>query len=242
MTKHYHNSQRRLFLLDYDGTLVDFAPTPSEAEPHSKILDVLTDLTDDERNTVVVVSGRDWHTLEDWLGHLPVGLTAEHGLFHRVPGRKWKATRRIDQSWKPPVRRLMESVQVPGSTIEEKTMALVWHYRQSPDPDVAEQAAMGLTRELRLHAPEHKVMPGHKIVEVVASGTDKGQAAQFWMGAGEYDFILAAGDDITDEDLFRALPAGAYKLSIGAPRAVAAGPLPDPDSMLNMLNLLSQKR
>jgi trehalose 6-phosphate synthase/phosphatase len=237
MTQHYHNSQRRLFLLDYDGTLADFAPTPAGASPHSGILDVLAGLSGDSRNTVVVVSGRDRHTLEQWLGHLPVGLTAEHGLFHRPIGGSWHATRPLEQSWKPPVRRLMESVQVPGSDIEEKTMALVWHYRQSEDTDAAEQAAVGLTKELRLHS-EHKVMPGHKIVEVVASGTDKGQAARYWMEAGDYDFILAAGDDATDEDLFRALPHGAYKLSIGSPRPVAAGPLPDPETMLNMLTLL----
>jgi trehalose 6-phosphate synthase/phosphatase len=240
ITRHYQNSQRRLFLLDYDGTLVDFAPAPADATPHSRILNVLTDLSNDPRNTVVVVSGRDRHTLEEWLGHLPVALTAEHGLFHRPVHGSWNATRELDQSWKPPVRRLMESVQVPGSHLEEKSMSLVWHYRQCEDVEVAEQAAAGLTKELRLHTP-HKIMPGHKIVEVTASGTDKGQAARFWLTTARPDFVLAAGDDVTDEDLFRALPAGAYKLNIGTPRAIAAGPLPDPAAMLDMLTSLYKK-
>jgi trehalose 6-phosphate synthase/phosphatase len=59
----YQGARRRLLLFDYDGTLVDFAPTPAEAKPTSAMLRLLGSLTADPRNTVVIISGRDHATL-----------------------------------------------------------------------------------------------------------------------------------------------------------------------------------
>jgi trehalose 6-phosphate synthase/phosphatase len=214
--QHYHNARSRLFLLDYDGTLVPFAPTPEAAQPTPELLELLAALSADSANTVSIISGRDQHSLADWLGHLPLGLSAEHGLYHRHPGGDWVATRPISHDWKPPVRRLMEAAKLPGAHIEEKTMSLVWHYRQA-DPEAGHRAAAALIKELSTAAPNLKIMPGHQIVEVTASGTHKGDAARYWLEAGEYDFVLAAGDDTTDHDLFAALPDTAHRVWVEDP-------------------------
>jgi trehalose 6-phosphate synthase/phosphatase len=213
--QHYHNSRSRLLLLDYDGTLVEFEATPQEANPSSQVVQLLSALASDPANTVVIISGRAQEPLTSWIGHIPLYIVAEHGLFIKPPGRPWQATRPLDQDWKPPVRRLMESVGVDGVFIEEKTMSLVWHYNQA-DPDTGSQAAEGLYAELTQYDPENlKVMHGSDHVEVTASGADKGEAVDHFLEATDYDFILGAGDDVTDDDLFRALPAEAHKLRVG---------------------------
>ncbi|KAG7376706.1 hypothetical protein PHYPSEUDO_012861 [Phytophthora pseudosyringae] len=81
---YYERSQRRLFLLDYDGTLVDYQSMEELAEPSSALLSCLEDLTADPHNTVYIISGRNKNRLQEWFGHLPrVGLAAEHGYWFR---------------------------------------------------------------------------------------------------------------------------------------------------------------
>jgi trehalose 6-phosphate synthase/phosphatase len=58
-------------------------------------------------------------------------------------------------------------------------------------------------------------MHGKKVIEVRPRGINKGQAAHNLLMRDTYDFVLAVGDDWTDEDLFKALPEGAYSVKIG---------------------------
>jgi trehalose 6-phosphate synthase/phosphatase len=47
------------------------------------------------------------------------------------------------------------------------------------------------------------------------AGINKGQAALKWISGREWEFMLAVGDDLTDEDLFRELPEGAFSIKVG---------------------------
>ncbi len=51
-----------------------------------------------------------------------------------------------------------------------------------------------------------------KVVEIRPVGIDKGSSALYFLSKDYFDFILAIGDDITDEDLFKALPEYAYTI------------------------------
>jgi trehalose 6-phosphate synthase/phosphatase len=196
ITQHYLNTKHRLILLDYDGTLVDIAATAGEAQPTHQALDLLNHLASDAANTVVIISGRDHTTLDTWLGHLPLAFVAEHGLFWRRPGQDWQSTHSLDQSWKNLVRPLLEgaAADVPGASIENKTLSLVWHYRAA-DQAIAAPAATRLAAGLRSLADAHglKVMSGRKIIEVLPAGINKGDAAQRWLQSGHYDFIRWTG-------------------------------------------------
>jgi trehalose 6-phosphate synthase/phosphatase len=216
IVRHYVQSYKRLLLLDYDGTLVGFQNVPERAVPTRRLIRVLRQLGDDPRNQVVIISGRNRVFLERHFSGLPVELTAEHGYLVRDKSGAWRTTREQVIDWKPVVRSFMQTATaaVPGSMIEEKASSLVWHYSRAGSKGPAAAAELG--KQLRPHLQELGIIaqPGRKILEVRIAGVDKGQIATDWLGRESWDFILAAGDDTTDEALFTALPTTAISVKV----------------------------
>ncbi len=62
---------------------------------------------------------------------------------------------------------------------------------------------------------------GNKVVEVRNAGVDKGTAALHFLSKNRFDFVLAVGDDSTDEDSFRVVPETAYSIKIGITQSYA---------------------
>jgi len=214
----YAKSRKRLLLLDYDGTLVGFKGKPAQAEPDEEIMSLLQSLSSNANNTVVIISGRDRATLEKWLGNLKVALVAEHGGWIRQKNEDWQSLEPFTGDWKDTIRPILElySDRTAGSSVEEKDFSLVWHYRRA-DPELAylrEQelrgALLNLTENLNVG-----VFEGNKILEIRNVGVNKGRAAEFWTAKQNWDFLLAAGDDYTDEEMFSVLPDGAYSIKVG---------------------------
>jgi trehalose 6-phosphate synthase/phosphatase len=218
LIRDYSKSKKRLLLLDYDGTLVGFKGRPAQAGPDDEILDLLRNLSGDQKNNIVIISGRDKKTLDDWLRDLNVSLVAEHGAWIKQHNRQWQCTQPHGATWKDSIRSSLElySDRTPGSAVEEKDFALVWHYRRA-DAELASirvqelrDALVNLTENLDVG-----VFEGNKIIEIKNVGVNKGRAVEFWTGNQKWEFLLAAGDDYTDEEMFRALPNGAYSIKVG---------------------------
>lgn len=207
-------------LLDYDGTLVPFAPTPELAAPDDQLIGLLRDLAARPGTEIHIVSGRPAEALEQWLGALSIGLHAEHGFSSRAPGATaWIHGTLPPQDWRPPALALMRAytARAPGSLVEEKRAGIVWHYRLA-DTELGRTQAASLERELAalLAGAPAKIVPGAMIVEVVSDGVHKGRlvpslVARVPVGS----LVVALGDDRTDEDLFAALPEGALAVHVG---------------------------
>jgi len=214
----YDKSSKRLFLLDYDGTLVGFASRPESAAPDQELLPLLKALATDSKNDVVIISGRDKTTLNYWLGNLNASLIAEHGAWIKEKGGNWQLIEPLRNDWKDTIRPILElyTDRTPGSSIEEKDFSLVWHFRRS-DSDLAyvrtqelKDTILNLTANLDIG-----VFEGSKILEVKNLGISKGHVVELWLKKQKWDFILAAGDDYTDEELFAVLPQNAYSIKVG---------------------------
>ncbi|MFC1489854.1 bifunctional alpha,alpha-trehalose-phosphate synthase (UDP-forming)/trehalose-phosphatase [Candidatus Latescibacterota bacterium] len=214
----FKTCSNRLILLDYDGTLTPFDPNPQNASPDSEVMSLLKGLTQNKKNEVIIISGRDKNTLEKWFKTLSIGLVAEHGVWIKEKDGSWELIEPLVNYWKDEIRPVLESFMdsTPGSFIEEKDYSLVWHYRKS-DSELAnirmkkmKESLSHLTKNLGLG-----VFDGNKVIEVKNERINKGLAALKWISLEKYDFMMAAGDDWTDEDIFKVLPEHAYSIKIG---------------------------
>ncbi len=212
----YRKRRKRLIILDYDGTLSPFVPNPEDARPSEELYTLLKELATDPANTIAISSGRDHQTLERWFGKLPISLAAEHGAFYKEGGR-WYSNL-PEESWDTEIIDLIQQIlhKTPGSLMEIKKTALVWHYR-NVNPWLASVREEELVKKLAEPCARQglQIMKGNKIVEIKSPIYTKGSEVRRLMKKGEYDFILAIGDDVTDEDMFRALPPWAITIKIG---------------------------
>ena len=215
------SAERLVLLLDYDGTLVPFAPAPELATPDRELTTLLETLAARPQTAIHIISGRKRETLERWFGRLPVGLHAEHGFWSRGRGQySWVPIEHAELSWKPGVKRLLESIVhiTPGSLIEEKTASIAWHYRMA-EPELGARRAEEAWRALGDHCRGLPVemLRGDKVLEARLAGVHKGIVAERILAHTEppLPLFFAMGDDDTDEDLFRELPDDAVTVSVG---------------------------
>lgn len=214
----YCYASRRLLLLDYDGTLVPFHNRPEAAKPDTQLIHMLRHLAADTANKLVIISGRDRHTLDEWLGDISLDLIAEHGAWHKGADGDWHSRHDADGSWKKEFLEILEAFAraTPGALIEEKTYSVAWHYRQC-EQSLANRRAAEIREALEKKAARAglQLLDGDKVLEVRNPAFNKGRSARKVIATGKYDFILAIGDDTTDEDMFNALPTGAVTIKVG---------------------------
>lgn len=232
-------ASRRLIILDYDGTLVPIRKRPEQASPTVELIEVLKRLTADSDNHVVINSGRDYTTLENWLGMLPLAMAAEHGAYYKE-GDVWH--KRIQPSeWDDELLSILRLfvAKTPRSHLEIKETALAWHYRECDawlgtlrsQQLVAELVSICLKRKLQ-------ILQGNKVVEIKPLAYNKGSDVERLLSHTKYDFMLAMGDDTTDEDIFRVLPENATTIKVGNASTTARYNLPLQSEVLSFLETL----
>lgn len=215
----YRQAEHRLIILDYDGTLKDFVSSPRAllAKPSIKLRRMIKRLADDDRNHVAIVSGRPKKALERWFRGIDLSLIAEHGAWTRYDG-KWTS---VDTDFKHTKRQLKPVLEkyvsrTAGAEVEEKDYSLVWHYRNVA-PELAYVRAGEMKRELvdLIDDDGIGVHGGDKVVEIKPNDINKGYAASELEALYPSEFVLAAGDDYTDEDMFRELSPESYTVKVG---------------------------
>ncbi len=236
------HAERRVLLLDYDGTLAPLVSLPHRATPSPQVLSLLQRLQQDSRNILAVVSSRDRFTLQRWLGACGCILAAEHGAWFNTSGT-WELLHDLSDDWKGAIRAILERVveQTPGSLLEEKDYSLVWHYRMT-DPEFGLWQARELCSQLHgmLAGSELQVQSGNKVVEVKWSKIHKGvTASQIIEQSQPADFILALGDDHTDEDMFAAIPTDQWTVKVGMGISSARFSLPSSADVQQLLQELA---
>ncbi|KAL1924300.1 uncharacterized protein VTP21DRAFT_7335 [Calcarisporiella thermophila] len=217
----FQKAKRRLFLLDYDGTIVPYEKDPSAMENAShRLFNLLKSLTADKRNEVWILSGRTTASLEERFSDLPsIGLVAENGAYLQHPGavaQKWEClVPDMDIGWKKEVLRVFEyyTERTPGSFIEEKNASVVWHYRKADHPTYgawqASECLNHISDSLTVY-PIH-AFSGNKNVEVLPRDVSKSSAVNRILSditrthGSPPDFIICIGDDRSDEDMFDVL-------------------------------------
>lgn len=197
--------------LDYDGTLRGFVDVPEDAIPDEHLPSLLRDLAKHPAVSLAVVSGRPPSFLEAHLGGLGVTLVGEHGYRWLNGGQgEWQLFNPyVNTDWKTNIRKHLEqaSLLTPGTQVEEKQSALVWHYRKA-DPEFGHWRARALLEELTAMAANLPITVHHgqKIVEVSSLQVSKGQAVDYLIDLWKPDIAVVAGDDQTDETMMALSP------------------------------------
>jgi trehalose 6-phosphate phosphatase len=195
-------------LMDVDGTLLDFAPTPREVFVSHALRETLGRLWERTGGAVAFVSGRPVNELDLIFSPLQLPAIGGHGAELRtIPGAAPESPRLppLDPSVKRKFAAIAEAG--PGIILEDKCYSLALHYRLAPEKErMVREAAARISTELKAFPIE--LLPGKLVVEIKQTGFTKATAVRELMTyapfAGRRPVFL--GDDETDLGVFEIMP------------------------------------
>ncbi len=238
MISKFENAKNKIIFLDYDGTLVPFEKLPENAKPTQRVFNLLDKLHAQENTKVVIITGRDRDTIQEWFGQKEYTLITEHGAWLKEAEKEWELMERLDNKWFESIAPVLESFtdRTPGSLVEEKRYSLAWHFR-NVDPELGKKRANALKSTIQHLIANHnlEILEGDKVIEIKVSGVSKGKSASKMLAEKNYDFIFAIGDDWTDEHMFKELPKEAFKVKVGIKKTVAPYYVEDIDQVYDLL-------
>jgi len=231
-------------LLDIDGTLLDFAPTPREVWVPPSLRESLARLRDRTGGAVAFVSGRSLSDMDLIFAPLEFPAIGGHGAeFRPVPG---------DDGAPSPLPPLAPAIKKkfalirdisPGIILEDKVHSLAIHFRLAPDAECEVHRAV--TAICANFPPDTvEVLPGKAVVEIKQSGFNKGTAVRELMSyppfRGRRPIFI--GDDVTDELVFPVLNEfDGIGFSVGRRVEGAQGCFDSPHDVRNWLDRISRQ-
>jgi len=224
INKKFEDAPTRTIFLDYDGTLQRFFDNPQAAGPDKELYELLDKIASCKNTKLILVSGRDRETFNRWFGNRNYTLIAEHGAWLKEVEKGWVERKPVHSEWKESILPMLESYvdRTPGSLIEEKTYSLVWHYRKA-DIELGVLRALELVHDISslIFNQDLEILEGKKVIEIKVSGINKGTAASEFLHIYPSEFVMAIGDDWTDEFLFKELPEDAQTIKVGTENSAA---------------------
>jgi len=187
--------------LDFDGTLVDIAPTPDAVEVSAELRDLLTLLHERLGGRVAILTGRASCEVARMIDPISLAIGGHHGLETRLPGQPSDLERpAVLDDLLAELRRFEHDH--PGVLVEEKPLGIALHFRGAPDAEVLCRAAV----EQAAQRSGLEVQARKMLFELKPRGPNKGEALRRLMDeppfAGSVPVFL--GDDLTDEPAFAA--------------------------------------
>ncbi|KAK4226816.1 glycosyltransferase [Podospora fimiseda] len=224
LLQQYNRTERRLFILDFEGTLVSWGPV-NQIIPVSpqRTFDVLNDLLLDDRNTIYVMSGRRPEELDRMFRRVPnLGLIAENGCFLKDCGSTtWKEMADPEQirTWKESVGGILNYYleRTPGAQIEDRRCSLIFHYKSAEDYEAATRQAIDCASHINDACEDQRVhaipMDGCVLVEPI-DWTKSTAAQRIFSDLRDHmapddkhnspvDFLMVVGDGREDEKVFK---------------------------------------
>jgi trehalose 6-phosphate phosphatase len=198
-----------LIASDYDGVLARLRDDPSAAVPEPGVAEALGRLGAVAGVTVALVSGRGVADLQRTSGLSgPFRWVGSHGEEFDGPLSGELAERR------DALVELLTSLvaAVPRARLEVKPASVAVHVRQVPD----RAAAGALLEEARTLVDSSLTLkPGKDVLEVAVTDADKGTALRRLVAESGASAAMYLGDDVTDEDGFRALHPDGLTIKVG---------------------------
>jgi trehalose 6-phosphate phosphatase len=193
-------------LLDFDGTIVDLAPTPESVQVPPSLRRALARLIDRTGGAVALVSGRPVADLDRFFAPMRLPIVGVHGAELRLLNDV--ATEKRDPAaLEPRLRRALGELEGAGVGVEDKGSSVALHYRLVPERAGLIRAAV---EEICAQTwdPPIEVLPGKAVIEIKHAGFSKGTGVRELMTHAPFRGRrpIFSGDDTTDETVFAILP------------------------------------
>jgi len=218
-------SRRVLLILDFDGTLSPLAETPDAAVLPLVIRQTLRRLTALPSVTVAIMSGRPVTYLRRMVGDRRVIYGGNHGLEMRGPrlsfihseARRLRTTvRAYASAWRSTLN------LIPGALLENKGLSLGLHHRRVPARHLPAFHRLIDRLKRQTAGRPFRWRTGKKVWELLPDvAWNKGKAALWLMKKMKDPRPVVVGDDVTDEDMFRALRRRGTCIVVGRKRSAA---------------------
>jgi trehalose-phosphatase len=252
VAKQLGSASHILLLLDYDGTLTPIVQSPELADLTDGVRRLLQALARQRRLTLAIISGRALVDIKEKVGISNIIYAGNHGLEIEGPQISFVSPQAVE--FKPVLRRMHHELSqalgaIKGVLVEDKGLTLSVHYRQVADDksaevrDVFERITGDAARLGKI-----QITSGKKVYEIrPAVAWDKGEVVKMLVGRHREGGLLPVylGDDLTDEDGFRAIKNYGSGISVfvgeGDFPSSASYFLQSPDEVAQFLRLLLEE-
>jgi trehalose 6-phosphate phosphatase len=233
--------------LDFDGTLAPIAQRPGEAALPANTREALDAVAARGDTMVAIVSGRSLEDVAAKVGIPGLYYVGNHGLEIRGPNIELRHEEAVEAQ--PAIRECAERVtgdlgDTPGVIVEDKGLTLSVHYRLVGS--VTEEDAVRESVRRSCGDNGVRITEGRKVLEIRPDvDWNKGDALLFLIDmlvAIPDAPVLFVGDDLTDEDGFRAVAGRGNGIVVGdpaPPNTAARFYLPSPEDVTRMLRRLA---
>lgn len=199
-------TSRHALFLDFDGTLIDIAPSPHEITVPRGLPALLMRLQVLLGGAVAIVSGRPLADLLSYLAPADLDFVAEHGaVIKRRGGAAHPPQAAWPEAWDERLAQFL--ADHPNTEVERKAYSIALHFRRAPE---AEHDALNLLRVFASEASGgFEILPAKMAFELKLTTMSKGKAITELMSEEPFRrrVPVFAGDDVTDEDGFVAVKA-----------------------------------
>ncbi len=241
-------AQRRILMLDYDGTLAPFRADKMQAFPYAGVNDLLQELRTASGVRVVLVTGRQANDLPQLMkAAMDAEVWGSHGREHRSADGHYTLFAPTAEQYAAlsTLEREMNAAVATGAgghtapeVIERKPGSVAVHWRGLNAMTARTLEAAAKDAFQRVAAEGIEELPFASGLEFRAAGYTKAFAVRSVLeSAGEQDAVAYLGDDLTDEDAFRALGSRGVSLLVRPERRLSEAHfwLQPPEELLRFL-------
>jgi trehalose 6-phosphate phosphatase len=202
--------------LDVDGTLLEIRDHPEDVSADGELVDLLGQCLERLDGAMALISGRSVEEVDRIFAPAVFPVAGAHGS-----ERRSHDGRVISAGSKPLPEQAVARLEAlvarhSGLLLEHKEGGVSLHYRRAPA--LEEECRQAIEEELAGLGDSFRLIAGKMVFEIAPAGHDKGAAIRAFLEqppfAGRTPVFL--GDDVTDEDGFRAVnELGGVSIRIG---------------------------
>jgi len=196
-----------IFFLDYDGTLTPIKSKPHLAKLKRSTKKILKNLN--HKKNIFIISGRSLSNVKNLIGIKSIYYIGNHGIEVKGPHLNYvhPQAKKIKPYIQKVYKKLKKKLKIKGVLVENKTYTLSVHYRLVK-PYLVSRVKKDFTKLVGdlLKSKKVKITNGKKVFEVRPNiNWHKGKSISWVLKKQKKCLPICIGDDITDEDAFKAL-------------------------------------